>query len=374
MVAMSLSHTLLLVGAALVLPATVAACGGGGASRQLVREGCVHNPPPMIHDGFREPEVRVSKDGVLETTLKESYSAVELNGHEYKTLDFDGQYPGPTLIVCPGDRLIVHFLNDLGDAPAAWGPTPPMHNMPMMGSTQLSNLHTHGLHVSPNGSSDNVFLSFAPGLKFTYDYKIPKDHLPGLNWYHPHRHGFVEQQIYAGLFGALDIQGGLDTMPAIRNIPTRLIAITSLQLGTKKDWPGAVVPTAKSATAKSPYFVNGELDPEIDIRAGEVQRWQILNANDNAIVNLSLQGHTFYVLANDGDTLERISPQKKLLIGPAERREILVQGGPAGTYHLVSEAFRQFQGKGNYVPASTIATLRSKGPEEHDTSTSTTSR
>ena len=161
-----------------VLSIIFVSCGGGGG-RHLVREGCIPDPPPMIEDGFREPDVRVSEDGVLETTLKATYSAVNINGHEYKTLNYNDSFPGPTLVVCPGDRLIVHLVNDLGAAPGAWGPTPPMHHTPH-GTTQLTNLHTHGLHVSPRGNSDNVFLSLAPGQTFTYEYKIPDDHRPGL--------------------------------------------------------------------------------------------------------------------------------------------------------------------------------------------------
>jgi FtsP/CotA-like multicopper oxidase with cupredoxin domain len=55
------------------------------------------------------------------------------------------------------------------------------------------------------------------------------------------------------------------------------------------------------------------------------------------------------------------------LLGPGVRREVLVQGGPEGTYRLESLAFRQFTGKGNLVPTSTIATLESSGPEVDDT-------
>jgi len=318
---------------------------------------------------------------VLETTLKASYGPVTINGHKYKTLHYEDSVPGPTLVVCPRDRLIVHLENDLGDTPPAWGPTPPEHHTPL-GEGQLTNLHVHGMHVSPRGNSDNVFLSIPPGKTFTYEYDIPEDHPPGLYWYHPHRHGFVEAQVYGGMFGAIYVQGGLDTLPEVRNIPTRTLIFNSLELGKKEDIPSraestaprppAVVPTAKSATAKSPYFVNGELKPEIDIRPGEVQRWRILNADDNAIIRLALRGSTFYTLANDGITLDKISPQRTLLIGPAERREVLVQGGPAGSYELESEPFMQFQGGGtpstsSLVPASTLAVLRSAGSRKHDT-------
>lgn len=349
----------------------LAACGEGG--EELVSEGCISDPPPMIDDGFREPDVRVSEDGVLETTLRASYSTVTLDGSEYKTLNYEGSVPGPTLVVCPGDRLIVHYENDLGDTPPAWGPTPPTHDVPH-GEGQLTNLHTHGLHVSPRGNSDNVFLSFKPGESFTYEYDIPEDHPPGMYWYHPHRHGFVEAQTYAGMFGAIYVQGGLDELPDLREIPTRTVIVNSLELGQEGDISAqadssaprvpAVVPVKKSETAKSPYLVNGEIEPEIDIAPGEVQRWRILNADDDAIVKLALRDHTFYVLANDGNTLEDVSPQGTLLLGPAERREVLVQGGEAGTYKLVSEQFAQFQG--TPLPASTVATLSSEGPESDD--------
>src|SRR5262245_47763110 len=122
---MRASRAVLPAGTAFAVPSvTFLSCGGGGG-RQLVREGCIANPPPMIEDGFREPDVRVSEDGVLETTLKATYSAVNINGHEYTTLNYNDSFPGPTLVVCPGDRLIVHLVNDLGAAPGAWGPTPP---------------------------------------------------------------------------------------------------------------------------------------------------------------------------------------------------------------------------------------------------------
>lgn len=356
------------------LALALSGCGGSGGERSLVRSGCLKDPPPRIEDNFREPKLLTSKDGVLETTLKASYSPVDINGVKYTTMNYNGAFPGPILVVCPGDRLIVHLDNDLGKTPMTWMQVPPMHGMPM-GEGQLTNIHTHGLHVSPSGNSDNVFVSVSPGQKFTYEYDIPKDHQPGLDWYHPHRHGFVENQIYGGMFGVLDIQGGLDQLPEFHDIPIRTLTIASLELGSANVKTPVVVPTPKSLTLDSPYFVNGELKPEIGIHPGELQRWQILNTNDNAIVKLALKDseskdQVFYVLANDGISLGRITPQHSLLIGPGERREVLVQGGPAGTYRLLSMAFKQFQDKDpvvNLVPTTTIAVLQSDGPVEHDT-------
>jgi FtsP/CotA-like multicopper oxidase with cupredoxin domain len=330
----------------------LSAIAPAGASAHTGVSTCIPDPPSEISDGLRTPDVRTSVDGVLETTLRASYGPVELDGRQYDTMNFEGSVPGPTLVVCPGDRLVVHFVNDLGDTPDDWlRALPDEHGVPH-DEGQRTNLHTHGMHVSPEGNSDNVFLDLAPGDTFTYEYQIPDDHPPGMYWYHPHRHGFVEPQVYAGLFGVIYVQGGLDELPELADVPTRTIVINSLQLGD-----GKVVPVQKSSTPKSPYLVNGVLEPEIEIRPGEVQRWRILNANDNAIVRLGLEGHTFRVLANDGITLDEAVDRKTLLIGPAERREVLVQGGPEGEYELESRAFAQFQG-GN-LPASTVARVRS---------------
>ena len=355
------------LGAVAALTLVVAGCGGNSSERSLVRSGCLDDPPPRIEDSFKEPKLLTSKDGVLETTLKASYGPVQINGGKYTTMNYNGAFPGPTMVVCPGDRLIVHVENDLAAAPMTWMQVPPMHGMPM-GEGQLTNLHTHGLHVSPNGNSDNVFVSVSPGQSFTYEYHIPKNHQPGLDWYHPHRHGFVENQIYAGMFGVLDIQGGLDALPKLHDFPVRTLTIQSLELGSPNAKTPVVVPTPDSLTPDSPYFVNGQLKPEIDIHPGEIQRWQLLNTNDNAIVRLQLKKRRFYVLANDGVSLGRIMPQRSLLLGPGERREVLVRGGPAGTYRLLSLAFKQFQGKDkdNLVPTTTVATIVSSGPVQHD--------
>ena len=298
----------------LVLAAWLAACGGGDGQ---VASGCPDKSPQVAaSDGLPEPEVRTSENGLLETTLNASYGPVSIDGKQVDTMNFEGSVPGPTLVVCPGDKMIVHFENDLGDTPATWNrseaPRLP-HEMDLpQHQGQLSNLHTHGFHVSPRGNGDNVLLSFKPGEDFTYEYEIPDDHPPGLYWYHPHRHGFVEPQVYAGLYGAMYVQGGLDVTPGIEEFPTRTLEIMSMQVGG-----GKVVPVQNSETNLSPYYLNGELEPEMDLAPGAIQRWRILNADDNAIVNLELQGHTFYVLANDGNTLSKISPQGNLLLGRA---------------------------------------------------------
>lgn len=344
------------VGVALLV-ATLSACGSGsdaGSAAARSSNSCVADPPREIADRFPTPDVRRSKNGVLETTLRASYETVELGGKQYATMSYDGSVPGPTLVVCPGDTLIVHLKNDLGDTPKAWmAGMPTGHDMDMdMGHGQLTNLHTHGFHVSPLGHSDNVFTSIDPGDGFRYEYHIPEDHPPGMYWYHPHRHGYVDNQVGAGMFGVLYVQGGLDDVPEIKDIPTRTMVINSLQLGDD-----VVVPNNDANNPQT--FVNGALNPDIEIHPGELQRWRIINIGPDTMVRVGLQNRDFTVVANDGNTVHRPSPQPDLLIAPGERQEVLVRGGPAGDYQLQSLPFNQFAG--GAVPAVALATLHSRG-------------
>jgi FtsP/CotA-like multicopper oxidase with cupredoxin domain len=91
---------------------------------------------------------------------------------------YNGAYIPPVWHVSPGDTLVVTLHNRL--------PEP-------------TNLHFHGLHVSPRGNGDNVFVHVAPGASFRYELAIPADHDPGLYWFHSHAHGAVSRQILGGL-------------------------------------------------------------------------------------------------------------------------------------------------------------------------------
>ena len=323
-----------------------------------LRPHCAAAFPRIIRDGFPEPPIRFSHGGVLVTRLRASVSPVTIDHRRYTTMNYEGSYPGPTFVLCPGDRFVVHLQNDL-----------PLD----------TNLHLHGLHVSPSGSSDNVFLNIRPGQHFTYQYRLPLDQPAGAFWYHTHRHMFVEQQIFAGLAGAIVVEGGLDNLLA--HVPQRLMVITSTQLGTN----GRTVPVATSIQPKTPVFVNGAIDPTVKIRPGQIQRWRIFNANDNRIVVLNLHGQNLQVLAEDGNTLRWARATRNLLIGPGSRAEVLVRGGAPGRYPMKAIPFAQFpHGDHPYnpvcsgtpvrcqlkpagpTPNQTVLTLVSSGPRAND--------
>ena len=141
-----------------------------------------HRPGPS------QPQMLASRDGVLDVRLTAA-PGVRLAGHDTSAWGFNGTSPGPTLRVRPGDLLRVRLVNHID---------------------QPTNLHTHGLHVSPHGNGDNPFVTIDPGDGFDYAIRIPADHPAGTFWYHPHHHGTVADQIFAGLVGALLVEGETD--------------------------------------------------------------------------------------------------------------------------------------------------------------------
>ena len=98
----------------------------------------------------------------VDARLEALPASVELAGERVELLTYNGQFPGPVLRAAEGDLLRVDLVNHLDE------PT---------------NLHFHGLHVSPGGNSDNVFVSVPPGGRFLYELRIPAGQ-GGAFWYH----------------------------------------------------------------------------------------------------------------------------------------------------------------------------------------------
>ncbi len=108
---------------------------------------------------------------------------------------YNGLLPGPAIEARPGDTLQIDFKNSL---------------------SADTNVHFHGLHVSPAGIADNSFLEVPMNESIKYEVRIPADHPSGLFWYHPHMHGAVASQVSRGLAGLIIVRGEFDDQPEWR--------------------------------------------------------------------------------------------------------------------------------------------------------------
>ena len=285
---------------------------------------------------FTEPPVLRSTDGRLDVALTAQRSPTMIGGREVISMTYNGQAPGPTLRLRPGETLGVAITNQLD---------------------QPTNFHTHGLHVSPAGTSDNVFVHIMPGESFQFEIAIPDDGISGLSmpgsfWYHPHLHGYTDPQVDGGMAGASIVEGGLDDLPELRDVPDKVLVLQSTQYALD----GTMIEAPDFAIVD--IYVNGQSVPQMTIAPGETQRWRIMNASSYTFMNLALEGHTLHQIASDGNALNAPWSRDAILISPGERVDVLVQGGGPGTYAFRSLAWgTDFQ----VQPEMPIATLVSAG-------------
>ncbi len=308
----------------LVATLAVLAVAGAAAAVLLTRDAasareraslCPRTPIEKVRDGFREPRELRSRDGVLSVTLRARPARAFISRPGIRSDLYDGQYPAPTLRVCPGDTLRIKLVNDL---------------------SKPTNLHVHGMHVSPRNPSDDVLISIPPGGSHQYVYKVPRDQTPGMYWYHPHRHKLTDPQVFSGMAGALIVEGsGYDDRPGIAGVPERTIVVQENQIAD-----GRVIDPSKVSNRKVRMLVNGRLRQRLGIAPGQIQRWRILNASADRFVRLRIPGQMLDVISEDGNPRPAPSPRRTVLIPAGGRREVLVRGGRRST-QLQTLAFRQ---------------------------------
>ncbi|EAR25244.1 laccase [marine actinobacterium PHSC20C1] len=248
---------------------------------------------------FTEPIELRSANGALSVDLESSRQRVSIAGRDVNALSYNGGVPGPTLRVRAGDTLRVSLKNGLADP---------------------SNLHVHGLHVSPENKSDNMFVTVAAGDSFDYQYELPADHPPGVYWYHPHLHGFVAEQVFGGLYGAIIVEDP-ESIPADRE---RLLVISDISLNSSGNIPAASPMDEMTGREGDLVLVNGQLTPDLVALPGERERWRIINASVSRYLRLRLDGQQLTLLGIDSGRFE--SPQEidEIVLAPGNRADLLV--------------------------------------------------
>jgi FtsP/CotA-like multicopper oxidase with cupredoxin domain len=266
---------------------------------------------PRVGSAFVMPDELRSSGGRLDVTLVARASRVPWGTGKRYALTYGGSTPGPTLRVRPGDELTVTLRNDLDEA---------------------TNLHTHGLHVSPDGDSDNVFVMVDPGKEHTYRYEIPKDHLSGTFWYHPHNHGNVAPQLFGGLAGAIVVEDDVDTI--LQDSTDRVIVLADPRVGASAAVLAATRAEKMMGREGDVLLVNGQLQPTISAEAGSIERWRIINASPSRYYQLSVDGAPMHWIASDQGRFDRPRTVSRLLLTPGQRAEVAIPLVGTGTLTL----------------------------------------
>jgi FtsP/CotA-like multicopper oxidase with cupredoxin domain len=280
------------------LGAAGTAAGGAGLWWSLASRSSSRIAPETGAELSQPSELR-SEGGRLEVRLEAAPGQFQLAGRQARALGYNGGIPGPTMRLRPGDVLNVRLTNSLD---------------------QPTNLHMHGLHVSPQGAGDNVFVVVEPGAAHDYEYRIPTDHPPGVFWYHPHHHGMVADQIFGGLFGAIIVEDS-QPLPVSRE---RVLVISDTTL----DGGGNVVRVSQMERMLGRegelVLVNGQSNPGFTASPGQRERWRLINACVSRYLSLRLDGQQLQLLGMDSGRHRTPSSVAELFLAPGNRAELLV--------------------------------------------------
>jgi FtsP/CotA-like multicopper oxidase with cupredoxin domain len=256
--------------------------------------------PPLF--SCRRPQA-----GVVELDVVAQANSAVIDGTSVSLLTY-GSYPGPTLRVRSGETVRLNFTNNL---------------------PEVTNLHLHGLHVPP--SVDDPLAEIQPGETRLYEFTLP-DFASGTFWYHPHLHGTVAEQLYAGLLGTIIVEGPNDLKPELREAEEHILVLKDFSFEdgtippfTMTDW--------MNGKEGDVLTVNGLVQPVLQAEKSTL-RLRLLNASNARYYRLALENHSFYLIATDGGFIETPVELSELLLAPGERAEVLVRLGREGSFNL----------------------------------------
>ena len=176
--------------------------------------------------------------------------------------------------------------------------------------------------MSPEGAGDNVFLEVGPGESHQYEYQLPEDHPTGVYWYHPHHHGSVADQLFAGLYGAIVVEE--DDPPAVDR--ERVLVVSDITLSQDGSVLGPSMPERMMGREGELLLLDGQVEPVLTARGGERERWRVVNACSSRFVSLRLSGEggTVQVVGRDVGRLATPVALEEVVLAPGNRMDLLV--------------------------------------------------
>lgn len=272
------------------------------------------------------PELSVRRDANRVTaTLDAARHPVEVAGREVELLCYNGSFPGPLLRLRQDDVAQIAFTNQLDSS---------------------SNLHTHGMSVSPEADGDNPFLQVGPGGRQRYRFDLRGDPRNcGLFWYHPHYHGTDARQLAGGLAGPIIVEGEQDPAPALGQHDERVLVLKDFRLGEdglRFHRPGDWLMGLEGEH----LLVNGLVDPVLEARERRL-RLRIVNASNAKYWSLALpEAEALSIVALDGHATVAPVPVDEVTLAPGQRVDLVVDLPREGQVRVIDRPVPRVIGKG----------------------------
>lgn len=275
-----------------------AACGSSSPDPG----GAKPSPPPDPFQGALKLATITDTNpdpSIVEVNLVAEAGEWELApGQTVHAMTYNGSVPGPLLEAHVGDTLRVHFENRLAE------PT---------------TVHWHGVRVAASmDGSPMAQTPVKPGGKFDYELKLLD---AGTFWYHSHVDEGVQME--HGLYGAIVVRAADEPHFDAEGV----VMLDDLTLGPDGQIAPPGGPIEEHTGREGPIsLLNGKSGVEVPIRAGERQRWRIVNAGSARTYRFAIPNHTFTVLGSDGGPVPAPYETGELFLVPGDRMDVLVTG------------------------------------------------
>lgn len=162
--------------------------------------------------------------------------------------------------------------------------------------------------------------------------------------------------MWAGLSGALAIE---DDVATLSGYETHILMLKDIELSGSEPAPYTSMMEYMHGKEGNTVMVNGQVNPLLTIKPGQVQRWRVVNSSTARFYKLSLENHNMYLIGTDGGLLDRPYQLTEILVSPGERIDLLVKATKSsGKYRLLSLAY---DGGINNPQTVTLMTVSYKG-------------
>jgi FtsP/CotA-like multicopper oxidase with cupredoxin domain len=261
--------------------------------------------------------------GKADHSLRIAPTTIDIGkGVSIKTIAYNGQVPGPMLRLKEGVPVTIDVTNASGVADL---------------------VHWHGLAIDSinDGAMEEGSPMIAAGATLRYSF-TPKP--SGTRWYHTHASAYDDLAAgsYTGQFGFLLIEGKEN--PAHYDQEVNL-AIHHWEpsfepmVMTMRDESQNMPLTTGSDVGYKYATINGHMlgaGEPIRVKQGQKVLMRLLNASATENVVLALPGHTFKVIAMDGNAVPNPTSVEVLSLAVAERVDAIVEMNSPGVWVLGS--------------------------------------
>jgi FtsP/CotA-like multicopper oxidase with cupredoxin domain len=255
-------------------------------------------------------------------------------GRSVRAWTYNGQVPGPTIEARAGDTIVLRLTNHLEE------PT---------------TIHWHGIRLPAAMDGTQVVQPLVqPGERFEYRFVVPD---AGTFWYHSHHNETVQME--RGLYGALVVRGANE----VSVDRERVLVLDDMKLRRNGEFArfGGWIEQHMGREG-AVRLVSGKSEPTLDVAAGQVERWRVVNASSARYVQLSIGGRLFSIIGTGGGLVESPVSVNAVLLVPGDRVDIVV--GPFEEGALLSMDSMPYDRHTGAKKTERFATIRVGGRQQ----------